>query len=59
LARCKTPRAKLSQTPMLRSNARESPMLAAKTPIGLAQILVFCGGHHTREVAQFTSSDSP
>jgi hypothetical protein len=43
----------------LRSNARESPMLAAKTPIGLAQILVFCGGHHTREVAQFTSSDSP
>jgi Protein of unknown function (DUF3551) len=35
---------------MLRSNAGENPMLAAKTPIGLAQILVFCDGHHTREV---------
>ena len=59
LARCKTPRAKPSQTPMLRSDARENPMLAAKTPMGLAQILGFCDGHHSREVAQFTSSDSP
>jgi hypothetical protein len=56
LARCKTPRAKPSQTPMLRSNARDKPILAAKSPIGLAQIPGFCDGHHTRELAQFTSS---
>jgi hypothetical protein len=59
LARCKTPRAKPSQTPMLRSNARGKPLLAAKSQKGLAQILGFCDGHQTRELARFTSSDSP
>lgn len=38
LARCKTPRAKPSQTPMLRSNTRNKPKLAAKSLIELAQI---------------------